>query len=140
MQYFPSGTSSVQESAKRTALLLMNYQSKMGYSRTNIPTAIEIGGLHCTSAKALPPDLEEFMESSGSFGVIYFSLGSTIRGVALPENIRKEILQVFSKLPQKVLWKWEGNMTDLPPNVKISKWLPQQDILGNVIFNSRNPY
>ena len=31
-----------------------------------------------------------------------------------------------------MLWKWETEqMDDLPPNVKLSKWLPQQDVLGH---------
>ena len=33
-----------------------------------------------------------------------------------------------------MLWKWhEETMKDLPPNVKLSKWLPQQDLLGKYI-------
>ena len=32
-----------------------------------------------------------------------------------------------------MLWKWhEETMKDLPPNVKLSKWLPQQDLLGKL--------
>lgn len=33
-----------------------------------------------------------------------------------------------------MLWKWEEDTIDgveLPPNVKLSKWLPQQDVLGH---------
>ena len=41
-------------------------------------------------------------------------------------------LEVFSKLKQKVLWKWETEKMDgLPKNVMLSKWLPQQDVLGH---------
>jgi glucuronosyltransferase len=41
-------------------------------------------------------------------------------------------MNVFRQLKQKVLWKWETEtMPDLPSNVKLSKWLPQQDILGH---------
>ena len=50
----------------------------------------------------------------------------------LPENYRKMFLNVFSKLKQRVLWKWETEQMDgLPPNVKLSKWLPQADVLGD---------
>ncbi len=50
----------------------------------------------------------------------------------MPEEKRKLFLNVFSKLKQKVLWKWETEMMpDLPKNVKLSKWLPQQDVLGH---------
>lgn len=135
-QHFPIGTPNIEESAEKTALVFMNYESKMGYARANIPAAIEVGGLHCIAAKPLPRDLEEFVESSGDHGVIYFSLGSTLRGSALPEYIRKDILEVFRELPQKILWKWEETMTDLPSNIKISKWIPQQDVLGTCFIFS----
>jgi len=55
-----------------------------------------------------------------------------LKGSAMPESKRKALLAVFSKLKQKVLWKWETEeMPDLPKNVKLSKWLPQQDVLGH---------
>lgn len=63
-------------------------------------------------------------------GTIYFSLGSIAKSALLPIKMRKDILQTFSKLKMKVLWKWEE--TDLagkPDNVFISKWFPQSDIL-----------
>ena len=49
----------------------------------------------------------------------------------MPEETKNKFLKVFSKLKQRVIWKWEGEMTGLSPNVRISKWLPQQDILGH---------
>lgn len=53
-------------------------------------------------------------------------------GDMMPDSKRKLILNVFSKLKQQVLWKWESEtMPDLPKNVKLSKWLPQQDLLGH---------
>ena len=48
------------------------------------------------------------------------------------EDKRKALLNVFGKLKQKVLWKWETeHMDDKPPNVMLHKWLPQQDVLGH---------
>ena len=50
----------------------------------------------------------------------------------MPENIRQAFVSAFSKLKQRVLWKYETEtMDNLPPNVKLSKWLPQQDVLGH---------
>ena len=50
----------------------------------------------------------------------------------MPEKYRRMFLNVFSKLKQRVLWKWETEtMPDLPPNVKLNKWLPQPDVLGD---------
>ncbi|KAK8748646.1 hypothetical protein OTU49_015917, partial [Cherax quadricarinatus] len=45
---------------------------------------------------------------------------------------RLVLLKVFASLKQRILWKWDQDtMDDLPPNVRLAKWLPQQDILGD---------
>jgi glucuronosyltransferase len=50
----------------------------------------------------------------------------------MSDEKRRLLLNVFGKLKQKVLWKWETEqMEDKPANVKLSKWLPQQDILAH---------
>lgn len=50
----------------------------------------------------------------------------------MPERYRQLFLNVFSKLKQRVIWKWETEQMDgLPSNVKLNKWLPQQDVLGH---------
>ena len=44
------------------------------------------------------------------------------------------LVNVLGTLRQRVLWKWHKETMDgLPSNVKLSKWLPQQDLLGNFI-------
>lgn len=87
--------------------------------------------MHLKSGKPLPKDLEDFLADAND-GFIFFSLGSIVRAKNMPEETRKTFLRVFSKLKQKVIWKWEvDTMSDLPPNVKVSKWLPQQDILAH---------
>jgi glucuronosyltransferase len=46
----------------------------------------------------------------------------------------KAFLEAFSKLKQRVLWKWETeSLPGQPSNVKLGKWLPQSDILGQLI-------
>lgn len=44
-------------------------------------------------------------------------------------------VNVFSKLPYDVLWKWDGDeLSGLPDNVKMSKWYPQPDLLSKFFF------
>lgn len=39
-------------------------------------------------------------------------------------------------IPQRIVWKWEGQpLKNLPPNVLMIDWLPQQDLLGRVSKN-----
>jgi len=52
----------------------------------------------------------------------------------MPESKRNAFFGAFSKLKQRVLWKWESDT--LPgqlSNVKFGKWLPQSDILGKFL-------
>lgn len=39
--------------------------------------------------------------------------------------------KVFASLKQKVIWKFEDDIPNLPSNVMISKWFPQNDILAH---------
>jgi len=97
----------------------------------SMPYTAEIGGVNCRPAEPLPKDLEDFVASSGTAGVIYFSLGSVTKGSAMPLEMRDKMVKAFSKLPQKVLWKYEGTIENLPKNVKLLSWAPQQDILAH---------
>lgn len=44
--------------------------------------------------------------------------------------------QVFSNLSVNVLWKWESDFAEfigeIPPNVRLEKWVSQQDVLGKL--------
>lgn len=71
--------------------------------------------------------------ASGESGFIYVSMGSSVKASKMPEHLRKLFIRTFAQIPYRVIWKYEGgmgDMKDLPPNVKIGTWLPQQDILG----------
>lgn len=62
-----------------------------------------------------------------------FTLGSMVRLSSLPKNMLQIFKDVFSKLPIRVLWKYEEEMSDKPDNVFISSWMPQRDILSKVL-------
>ena len=62
-------------------------------------------------------------------GVIYFSLGSLVRGETLPQDKLKIFIEVFRQLPQRVVWKTDY-IPDLPSNIRTSKWMPQFEILS----------
>lgn len=75
-------------------------------------------------------DIKEFLDSATD-GAIFFSLGSNARSSDLsPEKIEM-FLNKFRSLKQKVLWKFETNLANIPDNVMIGKWLPQDDVLSH---------
>ena len=77
-------------------------------------------------------NIEDWIEGSGNDGVVYFSLGSVTKGNTMPNEYKQVFIQAFSKLKQRVIWKFEEDLQSISSNVMISKWLPQQDILGNI--------
>jgi UDP:flavonoid glycosyltransferase YjiC (YdhE family) len=96
----------------------------------HLPNIIEIGGYHVSPPKDLPRDLQEYMDNATD-GVVLFSMGSNLKSKDLTLDVRRSILGAFSKLKEKVLWKFETDLPEASPNVKVMKWLPQQDILGH---------
>ncbi|KAB0801400.1 hypothetical protein PPYR_05754 [Photinus pyralis] len=96
-----------------------------------LPNMIDIGGYHIKPVKALPPDLQEYLDNAKE-GVAFFSMGSYLRSQDLSDNRREAILKTFAALNVKVLWKWENeSLPGQPPNVKIIKWVPQNDVLAH---------
>lgn len=62
------------------------------------------------------------------------SFGTNIDPAQLPRERIEIFTKVFSKLPYDVLWKWnQDELPGKPDNVKISKWLPQADLLCKLI-------
>ena len=63
-------------------------------------------------------------------------MGSNLKSAEMPNKTIEAITNAFSKLKQKVIWKWEEDtLPGKPENVKLGKWLPQSDILGIFSFS-----
>ncbi|XP_069681772.1 UDP-glycosyltransferase UGT5-like isoform X2 [Periplaneta americana] len=121
----------LSEIARNTSLVLVNTHFSLNWPRPLVPGVVEVGGIHIKPAKKLQKDLESYLNDA-KHGVIYFSMGSLMRGDTLPQKTREAFMQAFSELPQRVLWKWEGeDLPGQPPNVKTMSWLPQFDVLNH---------
>uniref|UniRef100_A0A3P9ID01 UDP-glucuronosyltransferase n=1 Tax=Oryzias latipes TaxID=8090 RepID=A0A3P9ID01_ORYLA len=100
------------------------------FPRPTMPNVVYISGFQCKPAEPLPADLENFVQSSGEHGVIIMSLGALVN--ELPNDITDEIATVFSKMPQKVIWRHKGDRpSTLGDNTLIVDWMPQKDLLGH---------
>ncbi|XP_008191815.1 UDP-glycosyltransferase UGT5 isoform X1 [Tribolium castaneum] len=120
---------SLRDIVFNSSLLLVNSHFTLNLPRPLVPAVVEIGGVHIVGVEKLPQNLEKWINES-AHGVIYFSLGSMIKGHTFPDEKRSEFLKAFGRLPQRVLWKWENEtMSGKPDNVMIQKWMPQLDIL-----------
>ncbi|KAE8745822.1 UDP-glycosyltransferase-10 [Frankliniella occidentalis] len=65
--------------------------------------------------------------------LVFLPTDSINRSANLAKDRRDAILRAFSRVKQRVLWKYEDDdiMDKLPPNVRVAKWLPQNDLLGH---------
>ena len=92
---------------------------------------IEVGGIHCKPAKKLPKDLEKYMDSHPE-GVVYVSFGSAFRPSQMTTRQREAFHEAFKELKYPIIWIFDGeDITGIPENVKIMKWVPQNDLLAH---------
>ncbi|XP_037395190.1 UDP-glucuronosyltransferase 1A1-like isoform X5 [Pygocentrus nattereri] len=121
---------SMMEIMSRADLWLVRSDFAFEFPRPVMPNMVMIGGLSHSKIHALAQDLEEFVNGSGEHGFIVFTLGSMVS--ELPEVKAKEFFDAFRQIPQRVLWRYTGVVPkDAPKNVKLMKWLPQNDLLAH---------
>ncbi|XP_072946306.1 UDP-glucosyltransferase 2-like [Epargyreus clarus] len=74
-------------------------------------------------------DLKSYLDLSKN-GVVYVSFGTNVHPIMFPPERLKVLTDAFSELPYDILFKWnDDNLPGKSENIKISKWLPQSDIL-----------
>ncbi|CAH2098355.1 unnamed protein product [Euphydryas editha] len=120
---------SLEKIRRNVQILFLNMHPIWDFNRPVPPNVVYLGGLHQKPQRDLPQDLKSFLDTSKN-GVIYISFGTNIKPAMFPAETLKIFTDVFSKLPYDVLWKWDKD--ELPgrsKNVRISKWLPQSDLL-----------
>jgi len=117
------------EFERRQDFNFYNGHHTLGMVLPLLPNQIEVGGMHLRPAKPLPKELNDFV--AGSTPVIYFSLGSIAKSKDIDPKHIEILLSAFGKLPYKVIWKYEVAFENLPKNILIQKWMPQQDILAH---------
>ena len=73
--------------------------------------------------------LRSFVEKAAD-GVIIVTFGTWLD--KLPLNILKVFMDAFRGIKQRVVMRYKGSDTlDIPPNVKLVSWMPQNDLLGH---------
>lgn len=70
------------------------------------------------------------------------SLGTNVAWKSIGLDKLKAVMLALSQLKQRVIWKLKVNMSlEIPDNVMIVQWIPQNDILStfiNLFENARN--
>ncbi|KAK5861360.1 hypothetical protein PBY51_022765 [Eleginops maclovinus] len=112
------------------AIWLLRYDFTFEWPRPLLPNMVFIGGINCGKKSPLPADLQEFVDGSGDDGFIVFTLGSMVSN--MPMEKAKQFIDAFRQIPQRVVWRYTGDLPkDVPKNVRLMKWLPQNDLLAH---------
>lgn len=62
-------------------------------------------------------------------------MGSIIQGKSFPAEKRRAFIRAFDQVPQRVIWKWEGEtMSGKIDKILLINWAPQRDILGKYYY------
>nr|XP_033333681.1 uncharacterized protein LOC117224687 [Megalopta genalis] len=116
---------------KNTSVVFVNQADAITPARPKLANMITFTSFHVEKTPTpLPADLQLFLDNATE-GFIYFSLGSNVMSSSMPKETLQIFLDVFSKLPYKVVWKFEKDMPNKPDNIFTGKWLPQQSILAH---------
>ncbi|XP_048165668.1 UDP-glucuronosyltransferase 1A1-like isoform X2 [Corvus hawaiiensis] len=114
---------------RKGSVWLLRLEFVLDYPRPLMPNIIPIGGVNCAH-KELPQEFEAMVNASGEHGVVVFSLGSMVSEIPMKKAM--EIAEALGTVPQTVLWRYTGKAPpNLPKNVKLVKWLPQNDLLAH---------
>ncbi|NXD84840.1 UD11 glucuronosyltransferase, partial [Halcyon senegalensis] len=120
----------ILELFSKASIWLMRYDFVFEYPRPIMPNMVYIGGINCEQKKPLSKEFEAIVNASGEHGIVVFSLGSMVSEIPMKKAI--EIADALGSVPQTVLWRYTGEVpSNLPKNVKLVKWLPQNDLLAH---------
>ncbi|XP_048004419.1 UDP-glucosyltransferase 2-like [Leguminivora glycinivorella] len=113
------------------SLMFGNSHVSAGIAYSLPQSYIPIAGYHIgETVKPLPKDLQTLMDNA-KHGVIYFSMGSVLSSKSLSAELQRALLATFGRLQQTVLWKLEEAPGNLPENVHLIGFAPQQSILNH---------
>ncbi|NWR44140.1 UD11 glucuronosyltransferase, partial [Regulus satrapa] len=120
----------MQELFSQASVWLMRYDFVFEYPRPIMPNMVYIGGINCQQKKPLSEEFEAMVNASGEHGIVVFSLGSMVSEIPMKKAM--EIADALGTVPQTVFWRYTGKTPpNLPKNVKLVKWLPQNDLLAH---------
>ncbi|CAN9503261.1 unnamed protein product [Ophioblennius macclurei] len=119
---------SIQQVLSETSIWLLRIDFTLEFPRPLMPNMITVGGINCNVRNPLPDELESWV--SGEHGFVVFTLGTML--AELPEEIASAFIEAFRQIPQKVVWRYTGPIPEnLPANVKVMSWVPQNDLLAH---------
>lgn len=129
LQKYAQQFSTWEELLRESKLFLFENHHVLMPSYPTMPNVVMVGGLTATPHDYLSPEIEAIAAANGN-GFILMSFGSIIS--PMPIEIVEKFMQGFSLTNKTVLVTIPVmNHANVPDNVKLFHWLPQNDLLGH---------
>ena len=114
----------------KASLCLQLRDNVIDFIKPLMPDVIPVASMMAREAKPLPTDLQSYMDQSNS-GVILFSFGTMV--AEIPPDVIDKMLRAFKAVKYNVIFRYPtpGDLTNVPPNVRVMSWMPQNDLLAH---------
>ncbi|CAH1795871.1 unnamed protein product, partial [Owenia fusiformis] len=120
----------IREIHKTVNLVLMNRNDVIHYPAPYMPHIVSTEGFFLEKPKPLDAYYKDILKGSETHGIIVVSFGSLFR--RLGRKYRTIFAKAFSRMPQTVIWSYEGETPEgLGENTVVNKWIPQTDLLAS---------
>ncbi|CAJ0580204.1 unnamed protein product, partial [Mesorhabditis spiculigera] len=125
----------LRELISRSAVVFTNTQPYIDFPKPTIYKVIDIGGIHIkdTSNQRLDEEWNKILNKKKK--TVLISFGSVAKSFAMPVSYKKSIIEVVKGMPDvQFIWKYEKddlNTWELPENLYLSKWTPQNALLAD---------
>ncbi|CAJ0959376.1 unnamed protein product, partial [Mesorhabditis belari] len=120
------------EVARSAPLIMVNNNELYDQAEPTLHKVVNIGGLGMQFKDAKPLDQEFQSLVDKSKGVFIMSFGSVANATMMPSHWKTSLMEAFSRFPEyQFVMRYTANDMDefKPKNVKLTKWIPQADLL-----------
>ncbi|PIC24871.1 hypothetical protein B9Z55_018019 [Caenorhabditis nigoni] len=123
------------------AFNFVNSNPFIDYPTATLPKTVFVGGMQVITKKQgkmkLSKEWDEVLSKRSSNVLVSF--GSMAYSSLMPDEYKKAFLEVFASMPETTfIWKYEevnATLADHLPNVKLTNWMPQNDLLADDRLN-----
>ncbi|CAH0548074.1 unnamed protein product [Brassicogethes aeneus] len=128
-KFFGDDVPSLSDIEKNMSLAFVTRNWVTNEISPNVPNIVDISLIQIKPKKALPKDIQDFLDKSKR-GVVYFSMGTNEPTYEMCKHKIEMIKDALLSLPYDVLWKSDINIT-MSNNIMVKNWFPQNDILAH---------
>ncbi|CAI2353741.1 unnamed protein product [Caenorhabditis sp. 36 PRJEB53466] len=131
------GSRDWREHISKIAFNFVNSNQYIDYASPSLPKTVFVGGMQVNTKKNGNTKLSK--EWDDVLGLrktnVLVSFGSNAYSSDMPDEFKNAFLEVFASMPDTTfIWKYEianATLADHLPNVKLTTWMPQNDILAD---------